>query len=143
MATTSLQNINWLSASKKVWLVYIKEKSVPVSIPFPKNVFLYFLEGQVHKDSKLGILTNVGKSRLVKVIFSNIHKISDACASSFYRLPWSWLHKVWKMFLLFIEFKFLWCFWENHLPRHLQALQQLFSPHLFNFIQKTSRPTSI
>ena len=40
------------------------------------NFFLYFLEEQVHKDNKLGIMTNVGKSRLVKVIFTNIHKIS-------------------------------------------------------------------
>ena len=55
---------------------------VPVYIPSPYNVFLYFLEGQVHKDSKLGIMTNVGKSRLVKVIFANIHKVSDACANS-------------------------------------------------------------
>ena len=30
-------------------------------------------------------MTNVGKSRLVKVIFTNIHKISDACANSFGR----------------------------------------------------------
>ena len=37
------------------------------------------------KDSKLGIMTNVGKSGLVKVIFSNIHKISDACGNSFGR----------------------------------------------------------
>ena len=58
---------------------------VTVYIPSPYNVFLYFLEGQVHKDSKLGIMTNVGKSRLVKVIFTNIHKISDACANSFGR----------------------------------------------------------
>ena len=43
------------------------------------------MEGQVHKDSKLGIVTNVGKNRLVKVIFTNIHKISDACADSFGR----------------------------------------------------------
>ena len=56
---------------------------VPVYIPSPYNVFLYFLEGQVHKDSKLGIMTNVGKNRLVKVIFTNVHKISDACANSF------------------------------------------------------------
>ena len=86
MATTSsLQNINWLS--KKVWAVYIKEKNVycPSLIPSPYNVFLYFLEGQVHKDSKLGIMTNVGKNRLVKVIFTNVHKISDACANSFGR----------------------------------------------------------
>ena len=56
---------------------------VPVHIPPPYNVFLYFLEVQVHKDSKLGIMTNLGKSRLVKVIFTNIHKISDACTNSF------------------------------------------------------------
>ena len=51
---------------------------VPVYIPSPYNVFLYFLEGQVHKDNKLGFITNAGKSRLVKVIFTNIHIISDA-----------------------------------------------------------------
>ena len=39
----------------------------------------------MHKDSKLGIMTNMGKSRLAKVIFTNIHKISDACANSFDR----------------------------------------------------------
>ena len=58
---------------------------VPVYIPSPYNVSLYFLELQVHKDSKLGITTNVGKSRLVKVIFTNIHKISDAYTNSFGR----------------------------------------------------------
>ena len=56
---------------------------VTVYIPSLYIVFLYFLEGQVHIDSKLGIMTNVGKSGLVKVIFANIHKISDACANSF------------------------------------------------------------
>ena len=30
-------------------------------------------------------MTNVGKSRLVKAIFTNIHKISDTCANSFGR----------------------------------------------------------
>ena len=58
---------------------------VPVYIPSPYNVFIYFLEGQVHKDSKLEIMTNMAKSRLAKVIFTNIHKISDACANSFGR----------------------------------------------------------
>ena len=58
---------------------------VPVYIPSSYNVLLYFLEGQVHKDSKLGVMTNMGKSRLAKVIFTNIHKISDACANSFDR----------------------------------------------------------
>ena len=56
---------------------------VPVYIPSPYNVFLYFLEGQVHKDNELGIMTNLSINRLVKVIFTNIHKISDACANSF------------------------------------------------------------
>ena len=56
---------------------------VIVYIPSPYNVFLFFLKGQVHKDSKLGIMTNLRKSRLVKVIFTNIHKISDACANGF------------------------------------------------------------
>ena len=39
----------------------------------------------MQKDSKLGIITNVGKNKLVKVVFTNIHKISDACANSFGR----------------------------------------------------------
>ena len=55
---------------------------VTVYILYTYNAFLYFLERQVHKDSKLGIMTNMGKSRLAKIIFTNIHKISDACANS-------------------------------------------------------------
>ena len=39
----------------------------------------------MNKDNKLGIMTNVNKNRLVKVIFTNIYKISDACANSFGR----------------------------------------------------------
>ena len=39
----------------------------------------------MQKDAKLGIITNVGKSRLVKVIFANIQKMSDAYANSFGR----------------------------------------------------------
>ena len=58
---------------------------VTVYIPSPYNAFLYFLEEQVREDNKLGIMTNVGKSRLVKVIFTNIHKTSDACTNSFGR----------------------------------------------------------
>ena len=58
---------------------------VSVYIPSSYNDFLYFLEEQVHKDSKLGVMTNVGKSRLAKVVFTNIHKVSDACANSFGR----------------------------------------------------------
>ena len=48
-------------------------------------LIFYFLEGQVHKDSNFGIMTYVGKSRLVKVIFTNIQKISDAYANNFGR----------------------------------------------------------
>ena len=58
---------------------------VPVYIPSWDSVFLYFLEGQVHKDSKLEIMTSVGKSRPAKVILTNIDKISDVCANSFGR----------------------------------------------------------
>ena len=58
---------------------------VPVYTPSPYNVLLYFLEEQVHKDSKLGIMTNVGKNKLIKVIFTNAHKINNACANSFGR----------------------------------------------------------
>ena len=58
---------------------------VTVYIPSPYNGFLCFLEGQVYKDNKIGTVTNVGKSRLVKVIFTNIHKIGDVCANSFRR----------------------------------------------------------
>ena len=68
-----LQNINWLPTCKQMWSAYIKEKMflVPVYIPFPYNVFfIYFLEGQINKDNKLGIVTNVGRRRLVKVIFT-------------------------------------------------------------------------
>ena len=58
---------------------------VLVYIPSPYNVLLYSLEGQVRKDINLGIMTNMGKSRLAKVIFTNIHKVSDACANNFGR----------------------------------------------------------
>ena len=77
---------------------------VTVYIPSPYNVFLYFLEEQVHKDKKLGIMTNVGKSRPLKVVLTNIHKINDAYAVL---VDTSWLHNVWEIFLLFIKFKFL------------------------------------
>ena len=116
VATTSLQNINWLPASKKVWAAYIKEKMSIVTVPSPYNVFLWFLKGQVHKENKLGIMTNVGKSRLVKVIFTNIQKTSDACANSF--VDALWLHNVWEMVLLFIIFKFL---WKNGVPEKIKA----------------------
>ena len=56
---------------------------VTVYILSTYNAFLYFLEGKGHKDSKLGIMINMGKSRLAKSIFTNIHKISDACANRY------------------------------------------------------------
>ena len=86
MATTSsLQDINYFS--KKVGAVYIKEKNVycPSLIPSSYNVFLYFWEEQVHKDSKLQIMTDVSKNRPIKVILKDIPKLSDACANSFGR----------------------------------------------------------
>ena len=101
-----------------MWAAYVKEKMsiVTVYIPSPYNVFLYFLEEQVHKDNKLGIMTNVGKSRLAKVIFTNIHKISDACANSL--VDTSWWHNVWEIFLLFTKFMFL---WKNGIPEKIKA----------------------
>ena len=57
----------------------------PSLVPSQYNASLYFLEGQIHKNNKLGIMTNVGKIRLVQDIFTSIHKISDACANSFGR----------------------------------------------------------
>ena len=54
-------------------------------MPSPYNAFLYFLEGQVHRDKMLEIVTNVGKSRLATVTFTNHHKIIDACPNSFGR----------------------------------------------------------
>ena len=79
---------------------------VPVSILAPYNVFLYFLEGQQLEDSKLGIMINMGKCRLVKVIFSNIYKISDACANSFSR--YIMIVQCMRNVFTFYRVKFLW-----------------------------------
>ena len=102
----------------------------------------------MHKDRKLGIMTNVDKNRLVKGIFTNIHKISDAWANSL--LDTSWLHNVWEMFLLFIKFKFLYKNdvpekIETHLPRTLlpSDYNNCLVHHLFNFIQKIVSPIPI
>ena len=89
-------------------------------------------------------MTDVGKNRLVKVIFTNIRKISDVCANSFGR------------YLMIAQcmrnaFTFYSILWENgvsekikaHLPQHPGSLQQLFSPHLINFIPKMVIPTSL
>ena len=48
-------------------------------------MYFFFLEGHMHKENNLGIMTTVSKSMPVKVIFTNIHKINDACANSFGR----------------------------------------------------------
>ena len=73
--------------------------------------FFTFMEGKVHKDSKLGITTNVGKSRLVKVIFTSIHKISDACANNFarYIMTAQCMRNVFTFFLIQVSLE-KWCF---------------------------------
>ena len=89
--------------------LYIKEKNVCCLswIPSPYNVFLYFLEGQMHKDRKLGIMTNVGKNKLVKVILKK-HSQNGVILVQTVLVDTLWVHNVWEMFLLFIRFKFLW-----------------------------------
>ena len=99
---------------------------------FPVQCFSLLLEGQKHEDSKLGIMINVGKCRLVKVIFSNIHKIRDACANSFGRYTMIAQCKNG------VSGKT-----KAQLPQKTQALQQLFSPCLFNFIQNFFSPAPI
>ena len=87
---------------------------VPISIPFPYNVFLYFLEGKKHEDNNLGIMIIVGKCRLVKVIFSNIHKIRDACANSFvkYIMIALCMRNVFTFYYIRVSLE-KWCFWEK------------------------------
>ena len=89
---------------------------VTVYIPSPYNVFLYFLEEQVHKDNKLGTMTIVGNSKLVKVIFTNIHKVSDASANSFGK--YIMIAQCMRNILLFIKFKFL---WKNDISEKIKA----------------------
>ena len=54
--------------SMKIYPVYIKEKQsiVPVYIPSSYSVFVHFLEGQVHKESKLEVMTIMSNSHLSK-----------------------------------------------------------------------------
>ena len=75
-------------------------------------------------------MINVGKCRLVKVIFSNMHKISDACTNSFGRYTMTAQCKNG------VSGKT-----KAQLPQKTQALKQLFSPYLFNFIQNFFSPT--
>ena len=116
---------------------------VTVYIPSPYNVFLYFLEGQVHKDSKLGIMTNVGKNRLVKVIFTNIHKISDACANSFgrYIMIAQCVRNVFTFYYINSSFSGKMVFLRKlkliyPSPPSPQHYNNCSVPHLLNFIQK-------
>ena len=87
---------------------------VTVSVPSPYNFFLYFLKGQVHKENKLGIMTNMGKSRLVKVIFTNIQKKSDACANNFGRsiMTAKYMRNVFTFYQIQVSLG-KWCFWED------------------------------
>ena len=81
----------------------------------------------MHKDNKSGIMNNMDEIRIVKVIFTNIHKISDVCANSFgrYIMIAQCMRSV---FTFFIKFKFL---WKNgvsakvkaHLPQQPPAIQ--------------------
>ena len=71
--------MNWLS--KKVLAVYIKGKNVYCLSLIPSHTMFGFTFWK-SKCIKTGIMTYVGKNRLVKVIFTKIHKISDACANS-------------------------------------------------------------
>ena len=92
----------------------------------------------MQKDAKLGIITNVGKRRLVKVIFANIQKMSDAYANSFGRCM---IYEKCFYFLLNSSFLGKMVFLGKlklipSAPPLPLALQKLFSPHLFNFIQK-------
>ena len=86
---------------------------VPVSTPSSYNFFLYFLEGQKYEDSKLGIMVNVGECRLVKVIFSTIHKISDA-SNIFggYIMIAQCMRNVFTFYYIQVSLE-KWCLWEN------------------------------
>ena len=76
---------------------------------FPIQWFSLLLERQVNKDNELGIINNVGKSRLVKVIFTTIYNISDTCANSFVRYIMI-AQCIREMFLLFIKVSLeKWC----------------------------------
>ena len=105
---------------------------VPLYIPSPYNVFLYFLGGQVHKDSKLGTMTNVGRNMLVKVIFINIHKISDAPANSFGR--YIMIVQCIRFFLLFTKFRFL---WKNCIPVKIKDFLPQHPQHYNNGSART------
>ena len=83
---TSLQDINWLRTRKNgsMYPVYIKGTMsiVPIYRSLQYSVFIYVLERQLpKKQCKL----STSWLMWVKVTFTNIHKMSNACADSFGR----------------------------------------------------------
>ena len=85
-------------------------------------------------------MTNVGKNTLAKVIFLNIHKISDACEKTVL-VDTSWLQNAWEMFLPFIKFKLLWKNGNSekikvHLPQQPPALHKNCLAPPFQFYSK-------
>ena len=59
-------------------------------------------------------MINVGKNKLVKVIFSNIQRISDVCANSFgkYIMTVQCMRNVFTFYYIQVSLE-KWCFWEN------------------------------
>ena len=59
-------------------------------------------------------MINVGKNKLVKVIFSNIQRISDVCANSFgkYIMTVQCMRNVFTFYYIQVSPE-KWCFWEN------------------------------
>ena len=71
MAINTLENINWLPASKKTWACSLTVQSRKCLLPYSTDFFMQFLllfwKGQVHKkESKLEIISNKGKSHIFK-----------------------------------------------------------------------------
>ena len=110
---------------------------VPVYIASPYNILLYFLVGQVHKDSKLAIMANVGKSRIAKIIFTNIHKISDA-----YMWKQFWqIHPDCTMYETCSSFLLNWSFSAKivfHVPQHPQHYNNCSAPNVLILFKKLS-----
>ena len=59
VATSSLQNINWLPAITKYELFIWRKKVVYFPSKYTSSIkpFFYFLEGQMDKDTRFGIIT--------------------------------------------------------------------------------------
>ena len=86
-------------------------------------------------------MTILGKNRLVKVIFTNVLKVSDGCENSFgrYIMIAQCMRNV---FALLYIFKFLWKKGisekiKAHLPPATPSITTIVQPHLINFIQKS------